>query len=171
MPDPAPTDPTDPQAAKTVELTEKDLKDAARLLRLLAELGFAEQALPAPFPSAGDPAGGAPDRQSLIAKARILLGARRARERYFHRDLFGEPAWEILLALYIVEQSGARFTTSKLAEWIEAPLSTVVRWIRALEEKSLVGRVDHPNDKRIVFIRLLKKGRKALDDYLGAMPG
>ena len=91
MPDPAPTDPTDPQAAKTVELTEKDLKDAARLLRLLAELGFAEQALPAPFPSAGDPAGGAPDRQSLIAKARILLGARRARERYFHRDLFGVP--------------------------------------------------------------------------------
>lgn len=167
MPDPAPTD---PQTAKTVALTEKDLKETARLLRLLAELGFAEQALPTPFP-AGDSVGGASDRQALIAKARIMLGARRARERYFHRDLFGEPAWEILLALYIVEESGARFTTSKLAEWIEAPLSTVVRWIKALEEKSLVGRVDHPTDKRIVFIRLLEKGRKGLDAYLGAIAG
>lgn len=170
MPDPEPSDPSEPEVAKTVTLTEKDARDAARLFRLLAGSAAIGQASPSFFPRAVTPHEGPPDRQSLISRARIVLGARRIREQYFHRDLFGEPAWEILLALYVAEESGARFTTSSLAEWIGAPLSTVVRWVKTLEEDSLVGRVDHPTDRRIVFIRLLEKGRKGLDAYLGAIP-
>jgi len=101
----------------------------------------------------------------------MVLSSRLVREQYFQRDLFGEPAWEILLALYAIDDSGARFTISKLAECINAPLSTVVRWVKTLEEQSLVSRVDHPTDRRIIFVRLLDKGRKAMDDYLNAIPG
>lgn len=170
MPDPEPSDPSEPEIAKTVTLTEKDARDAARLFRLLAGSTAMGQVFPSFFPRAVTAENAAPDRQSLISRARIVLGARRIRERYFHRDLFGEPAWEILLALYIAEEAGARFTISTLAEWIGAPLSTVVRWVKTLEEDSLVGRVDHPTDRRTVFIRLLDKGRKGLDAYLGAIP-
>jgi DNA-binding MarR family transcriptional regulator len=152
-------------------LTEKDVRDAARLFRLIADPAMLGNVLPAFFPPAGESEAGVTDRQLLVSRARVLINARRVRERYFHHDLFGEPAWEILLALYIAEESGARFTTGKLAEWIGAPLSTVVRWIRTLEEKSLVERADHPTDRRITFIRLLEKGRKGLDAYLGLLPG
>ena len=154
---------------KTVTLTERDLRDAVRLFRLFADPASAGHDVEMIFPP-GQQASGASDRQSLAAKARLILSSRLARQQYFHRDLFGEPAWEILLALYVVEDSGARFTISKLAECINAPLSTVLRWDKTLEEQLLVSRVNHPTDRRIAFVRLLDKGRTALDDYVRAIP-
>lgn len=154
---------------KTVTLTEKDVADAARLFKLLADPALLGNALGGIPPSA-EAARRTTDRQSLLSRARIVIATRRTRERYFDRDLFGEPAWDILLALYVTEDSGSRFTTSKLADFIGVPLSTVVRWIKTLEQQSLVERVDHPTDRRVVFIHLLEKGRKALDAFLGAMP-
>lgn len=152
-------------AAKTVTLTEKDLKDAARLFKLLVDpamLGQGGAEMLAP--RAG---GGA--REALISRARSQLRGRHIRKQYFGRDFFAEPAWEILLALYVADASGARLTTGKLAEWIETPPTTVVRWLRVLEEHSLVGRSEHPTDRRIIFIRLLDAGRSALDDYFTAI--
>jgi DNA-binding MarR family transcriptional regulator len=169
MPDPERPDPSESDIARTVALTEKDLKDAARLLRLLADPKMAGNGLAGFFAPQGKPAAGGGDRDVLVARARTVLNGRRIRRQYFDRDIFGEPAWEILLALYINEASGARLTMSKLAEWIEAPLTTVVRWVKALEEQSLVGRAEHPTDRRIIFIRLHDKARKALDDYLTAI--
>ena len=160
----------DADSTKTVTLTEKDLKDVVRLFRLFADPALVGSEA-GRFLSTNEPGNRSEDRQVLIAKARMVLSSRLVRERYFHRDLFGEPAWEILLALYVIEDSGARFTISKLAECISAPLSTVVRWVKTLEEQSLVSRVNHPTDRRIIFIRLLDKGRKALNDYLVAIPG
>ena len=152
----------------TVSLTERDLKDAVRLFRLFADPALAGHDVGNVFPPQQQ-ASGANDRRSLAAKARLVLSSRLAREQYFHRELFGEPAWEILLALYVIEDAGARFTISKLAECINSPLSTVVRWVKTLEEQSLVSRVQHPTDRRIVFVGLLESGSTALDDYFRAM--
>lgn len=154
---------------KTVTLTEKDLKDAVRLFKLLADPALLGSTLGGIAP-AGEAVSRIADRQTLLSRARLVIAARRAREQYFDRDLFGEPAWDALLALYVTEDYGSRFTASKLAEFIGAPLSTLVRWVKTLEQQSLVERVDHPTDRRIVFIHLLDKGRKALDAYLGAIP-
>jgi DNA-binding MarR family transcriptional regulator len=171
MPESEPLEQGDAELAGMVTLSHKDVINAARLLKLLADPTVLATALPALFPADSEPVTGVADRKALVSKARLVLGARRIRSQYFHRDLFGEPAWEILLALYVAEESGPRFTTSRLAEWVGAPLSTVIRWIRTLEDQSLVGRADHPTDRRIVFIHLLEKGRKALDAYLEAIPG
>lgn len=154
---------------KTVSLTETDLRDAARLLRLLSDPALLENKFPELFPAV-EPEVRLTNRLLLRSRARAMLSGRLARPRYFHPDLLGEPAWDILLALYIIEEAGARFTIGKLAECIDAPLSTVARWIRTLEEQTLVSRVEHPTDGRIVFVRLLEKGRKGLDDYLSAIP-
>ncbi|HEY0628413.1 MAG TPA: MarR family transcriptional regulator [Sphingomicrobium sp.] len=169
MPKPELPDLKSADVNKTVTLTEKDMQDAARLFRLLVDpafLGNGETEADAP---SAEPGMDASQRLPLTAKARDELSRRRARKRYFHRDIFGEPAWEILLALYVTDESGARLTISKLAEWIGVPLTTVVRWVKALEEELLVERVEHPTDRRIVFIRLLDQGRTALDSYLGAI--
>jgi DNA-binding MarR family transcriptional regulator len=166
MPVPEKVDHSETSVSKTVTVTEKDVRDAVRLFRLLADPTVLANGLPESFPSA-EPA----DRQSLISRARIVLNSRRLRERYFNRAIFGEPAWDMLLVLYVTEQSDERLTMSRLAEWVQAPLTTVLRWMDYLEREQLVERQAHPTDRRIVFVKLLEKGRKALNSYLGAIPG
>ena len=158
MPGPERSDADEPELAKTVTLSEEDIKHAARLFRLMVRPAEPDATLPP-----------RKDRHSLVLLAQKMLDARRSRNRHFDPDLFGEPAWEMLLALYVAEGSGARLTMSKLADRVGIPLSTAVRWLKALEERSLVARSDHPNDRRIVFIRLRERGQKALDSYLAGI--
>ena len=159
-----------PEATKTVTLTEKDLRDAARLFRLISDPGSPARGLSELFPGSAE-AGAGTDRETLISRARMVVNGRRLRERYFDRQLFGEPAWDILLLLYISENSSARLTTTRLANLIDTPLTTVGRWLSHLENAKLIERQVHPTDKRTVFINLLKKGRAALDSYLSSIPG
>lgn len=167
MPKSEAREPNRTEVAKTVTLTEKDIRDAARLLRLLGDPALAATGLSDLLSATS----GATDRETLVSRARIVLSARRLRERYFNRIMFGEPAWDMLLALYVSEQSAGRLTMSRLSELVETPLTTVVRWVNILEEQRLVERQAHPTDRRTVFIRLLEKGRAALDSYLGMIPG
>lgn len=170
MPDPEPPNLGESDVAKTVTLTEKDMKDAARLFKLLVDPTMLGNGFSGPYPAQDKQAAGSTeDRETLTSRARSLLNSRRVRKQYFQSDIFGEPAWEILLALYVTQESGARLTMTKLAEWIEAPLTTVARWVKALEEQSLVQRVEHPTDRRTIFIRLHEAGRSALDAYLASI--
>lgn len=169
MPEPEPLASSEIDKAKTVTLTEKDLRDAARLFRLIsdgtpwASLVLSESELP--YRSA-EPA----PRDKLIARARAVLHARRLRARHFSRVMFAEPAWDMLLLLYLADSSEGRQTIGQLAELIETPLTTVLRWMGFLEKERLVERQDHPTDRRIVFIKLTDKGRSGLDAYLAEMP-
>lgn len=146
-----------------IVLSEKDVREAARLLRLLSS-AVAEQS--------GQVAGGQEptSRDELILRARIVLNSRRRRTQYFNRAMFGEPAWEVLLALYITELSEGPQSIGRIADWIRAPLTTVARWIDYLEKERLISREAHPNDKRVIVIRLSEKGRELMDAYLDAMP-
>lgn len=148
---------------QTVVLSEKDAREAARLLRLLSS-AMSGQAGPSGH---GEEAA---QRDELILRARIVLNSRQQRTQYFNRAMFGEPAWDVLLALYITEKTEGRQSIGRIAEWINAPLSTVARWIDYLEKERLVSRQAHPNDRRVIFITLLEKGRELLDAYLGGMP-
>lgn len=165
MPKSEAADPAGAETVKTVTLSEKDIRDAARLFRLLADPAFAGG-----LPDFLSAAPGTTHRETLISRARIVLNSRRLRQRYFNRIMFGEPAWDILLMLYASEHSSGRLTISRLAEWVETPLTTVVRWVNFLEEEGLVRRQAHPTDRRTVFINLREKGRAALDAYLGMIP-
>jgi DNA-binding MarR family transcriptional regulator len=157
----------DGELLKTVRLTEKDAREAARLMQLLSGAASELSADPDLLP----PVGEGPDRADLLARARIVIKGRRMRGRYFSPAIFGEPAWDILLVLYIADVSGDRQTIGKLAEWIVTPPSTVMRWVGYLERERLVERHAHPTDRRIMFIRLTDKGRSGLDGYLRALPG
>lgn len=148
--------------AGRIVLSEKDAREAARLLRMLSEAVGIDL-------SAEESPDNPPSRESLVSRARIVLHSRRARYRHFKRNMFGEPAWDILLVLYITETSRERQTIGRLADWIDTPLSTVVRWVGYLENDGFVARKSHPTDKRTMFIQLLDKGRQAMDNYLCEM--
>lgn len=114
-----------------------------------------------------DPALREPDRLAHLARA--ILAERQRRASCFDEGLFGEPAWDILLALYAAEQEAGRQTIGQLIRWVQVPATTALRWIAFLEKKSLVTRTPHPTDLRMVFVELSDKARAQLTNYLAGV--
>jgi DNA-binding MarR family transcriptional regulator len=145
-----------------IVLTEEDAREAARLFRLLAK------AVGIPQEEATE-AGEEISTEVLVSRARIIFHSRLARTRHFNRAMFGEPAWDIMLMLYINDRGGSRLTATKIADLIEQPFSSVVRWIDYLAKERLIERLPHPNDKRVSIIALREKGRDSIETYLGTV--
>ena len=103
-------------------------------------------------------------QSQLHARAAGLLHCRQARSRHFASAMFGETAWDMLLTLYISEAEA--MTLSHLAQLVEAPPSSALRWIEYLEAQRLARRDAHPNDRRSALVKLTHKGRAALELYL-----
>lgn len=65
-----------------------------------------------------------------------ILKLRRARAEAFGTDLFGDIAWDILLQLYAAAL-GERSMRLKDLD-LDAPSSTIARWVAVLEERGLL---------------------------------
>jgi hypothetical protein len=97
---------------RTVKLSENDVRAARRLLQLL--LDEEEQTK---RPLLIDPATKPADdvtRSAMVARAREEFGNRRRRVAVFGPSMFGEAAWDMLLALYILDVAGQRQTIGNL---------------------------------------------------------
>lgn len=147
-------------AERTVRVTDRDVAEARRLLSLLADVESGGRSQAGPAGAARETGPG-----ELVGRARAILASRRRREGLFGRTIFGEPAWEMLLLLYL-GPSESRRTLGRLGELAGISKSTALRWIDYLDRMGLVRREPHPTDKRAVFIELSEKGREALDLYL-----
>ena len=143
-----------------VSLTPKDVAAAKRLLRVL---GGANRRGPEAIYS--DPAPGEIDRQILVARAHQAFLNRRRRAKVFGQSMFGEAAWDMLLALYITEKSGPRQTVGALMKLSGTPMTTANRWLAFLVSHGLVRRDEHPTDRRTVHVTLTPAGRSKLDEY------
>ena len=157
-----------------ITLTPEDARELARLLGLLIrdqpvlagevaatlrDLKVGKGLSPLPV-----------DRRELVLKARAVMSERKRRTRFFKKAMFGEAAWDMLLALYITDYAGRRQTISKLVDWANAPRSTANRWIDYLERERLIVRSPHPDDRRFVFVDLAEKGRRLLNEYFSTLP-
>lgn len=103
----------------------------------------------------------------LVKTAQSILARRRRRHDHFEAAIFGEPAWEMLLHLYIRDVSGASTTTSQLRQFAGVPAAE--RWLRHLEREGLVVARPHPCEPGTDFVELTNSTREALDDYLIAV--
>lgn len=152
----------DAQIERTVTISERDLRAAARVMGVLT-------GLEAGLGSAGAPQ--SPEgREQCKERAQHHLQDRRKRAELFGRSMFGEPAWDMLVALYVTEASGPRQTIGSLVALSGAPRATAVRWIQYLEEHNLVEREPHPVDRRTAFVHLSGKARNLLDAYFSGTP-
>ena len=142
---------------RLVSLDERDVEDLHRLLGKLRD-----RSLDSGAPDAEVPDG---EELKLEQRARRLLENRRKRVAIFGAQMFAEPAWDMLLLLFLSGR-GRRQTQSSLCELSGASRSTAMRWIEFLAGRGLVRREDHPTDKRHNFVSLTEKGRHLLDLYL-----
>jgi DNA-binding MarR family transcriptional regulator len=107
--------------------------------------------------------------RSRAAFAERVYKLRRLRSKYFPEGLFADPAWDILLLLYSLEQGGKRISISAVCASAGVPVTTGHRWIERLIEAGLVERERHPSDRRMVWLRLSPATVERLDAYLDDM--
>lgn len=105
----------------------------------------------------------------LLTSARRLLRERRLRERMFDGTEFGEPAWDILLNLYIAHHEGKLVSVSSLCIAAGVPATTALRWISTMEVRGQLRRHRDPIHKRRMFMSLSADALSAMDRYLTAL--
>lgn len=98
---------------------------------------------------------------ALTAVSRIIE-ARRVRESLFGPGLFSEPAWDMLLALFLAELRQQRVAAPDLARMISASLTVALRWMDVLEREGLVRR--HPD--QMTFVALSARGATTMHSWL-----
>jgi hypothetical protein len=101
--------------------------------------------------------------------ARAILKRRKARRLHLPVPLFSEYGWDMLLQLFADEPETSTHKVTKLAEQVNAPISTAVRWLDYLEQRQLIERRESDLDRREVLISLTNNGRQALVSYCGTL--
>ena len=142
-----------PVTTKTIKLSSEDIASFRRVL-----VSLDEQDSPAGFAE--------PPEDRLRAIAHGVLELRRARTEFLNPAMLGEPAYDMLLCLYVSEGSADPLTPARLADLSGVPQSSALRWIEYLVSKELVARDRHPNDRRASVVGLTAKGREALEALL-----
>jgi DNA-binding MarR family transcriptional regulator len=104
-------------------------------------------------------------REPSEAEVKGVLQARRRREAIFGKELFADPAWDILLELYAAEVGQRRVPTSELASVAGIPLTTALRWLSKLESEGLITRGDDPLDGRRVWVALTQSALPLMSQY------
>jgi DNA-binding MarR family transcriptional regulator len=105
-------------------------------------------------------------RDTLSALALSKYRVRRARDNYFPKQLFGEPAWDILLDLYINHGLDRKISVSSLCVASMVPATTALRYIAMLEDHKFLRKVPAKSDRRVSLVELTEEGHKAMDEYL-----
>ena len=151
------------QIIKTIRLKDADLAALQQLLeQLLASHGADDRASIYLVKESGAPNG----QRQYLALAERIVAARRLRSEYFKKPMFGEPAWDMLLALYAGSADGPRQSVGRLTRASGSPPTTALRWLDYLVKEELVVREPNPTDGRSDFVELTDKGRTAMERYL-----
>ena len=101
--------------------------------------------------------------------ARLMLKGRRERDKMFPH-LFGEPAWDILLSLAALPSHRPHLAASSVSFEAGVPQTTTLRYLAMLEAAGLVKRSKHPDDGRIVLLRLTDAGRERVQQLFDKWP-
>ena len=92
--------------------------------------------------------------EAVVELARRMYELRRRRDSSLGGELFSEPAWDILLHLFVAGAAGCVVSVSAACEGAAAPQTTALRKLRQLEEARLIVRAGDPTDARRAYVRL-----------------
>lgn len=94
------------------------------------------------------------DHPIWVELARQTYDDRRRRTKIFAtEDLFGEPAWDILLDLFIAAKERRRVSVTSACIDSAVPSTTALRWITILEKNGFLAREADPGDARRVYVK------------------
>lgn len=103
---------------------------------------------------------------ALAQFATVELKARKIRELSFPRGVAGEPAWNMLLDLYVSESKRQKTQTSYLIAESGAAHATGHRHLEYLLHEGLVRRTISEDDRRSKYVELTEQGYIKMESYL-----
>lgn len=116
-----------------------------------------------------DPRDPSRDGDIALANARRTLRRRLLRKQLLGADeLFGEPAWDMLIDLFIHEGEAKPVSTSSLGIASGLGMSSALRLVQRLCDAELLVRTSDPSDGRRNFIQLAPEVAHRLTAYFAA---
>ena len=106
------------------------------------------------------------DEGHLIA---MVIRSRRKRDAIFGRTMFGEPAWDMLLELFVAERLGRKLSVSGLCHSSGVPAGTALRWVDRLEKDGWISREADKKDRRRYWVILTQRGSASMLKYVRSL--
>lgn len=75
---------------------------------------------------------------ATLRLARAALRANRSRDRIFSQELFFDPAWDIMLMLFVASAEGVMLPLGDVVAHLPGSPTTITRYITVLEERGLL---------------------------------
>lgn len=139
-------------------ISDADVAAARRVFQSLN--GMLQETAVVPMPAGAVP---------LSKLATEIKKGRELRAQIFDPELFGEPAWDMLLALFISHAEQYRLKVSDLIFESSVPSTTALRWMKTLLDQGLCRKVPNPRDSRSSFIELSDDGLTRMTTLLTRM--
>ncbi|WP_033919728.1 hypothetical protein [Sphingomonas sp. 37zxx] len=164
--------PRDDERRRLHQLNEEVGRIAETLARLARGDGMATQAAT----TVRDRVNGFAVQPGILAEPaiesseiRAAIRTRRLRDQFFDRELFADPAWDMLLDLFAARLDRSLVSVSSLCIAAAVPPTTALRWIGTMREADLFERQDDPFDRRRAFIGLTAKAVAGMQGYVAAV--
>lgn len=150
----------------TPRSVSEQLRDVAAYLLEIAE---SEQTLEHSTPRPAIPLRQSRQVDDLLLLAQFAkeeLDERLKRNEFFDPDLFGEPAWDLLLDLFVSRVHGKKISITSACIGSGVPPTTALRWIEVLGSRGLLSRSSDEFDQRRKFVSLTDDAFWSLARYL-----
>lgn len=109
------------------------------------------------------------DRRRWGVLAQKIYVERKRRGDFFPAELFGEPAWDILLDLFHAAKASELRSIKSACLSSNVPEATALRHIGRLAAAGLAERIGDRTDRRRKFLRLTPLGQRRMEDFLVTM--
>lgn len=103
--------------------------------------------------------------EARLTVAKWLYWSRGIRPDTLAGDMFGEPAWDLLLDLYIRGKSGSRSSVTSACIGSRAPHTTALRHISTLCKAGWIMRIPDETDRRRFWLALTATAIRKLDRH------
>ena len=149
-----------------LESTADEMLALANRLKSLAE-GLTEVSVESARPNEHSVSGLTELSDEIVLKAVLAhIACRKHRARHFGSAVVGEPAWDMLLELFVSRAQGKRLSTSSLCLASGVPQSTALRVISLLQADGLLQRQQAPDDRRLTVVSITPHGYRKVRAYI-----
>ena len=104
-----------------------------------------------------------------LAQVRSYIQARAEARRNFGKEIFSDPAWDMLVQLYASQLSQHRIALSRLCGLSQVAGGTGKRWLDILETNGEIERIADPLDRRRTWVNLTPAGSSKMKAYFKAI--
>ncbi|NNM77975.1 hypothetical protein HJG53_13790 [Sphingomonas sp. ID1715] len=105
-------------------------------------------------------------RPIAVATAKALIALHAGRRSVGLPRLFADPAWDMLLDLFVAKAEQRAVSISSVSIASGVPASTAHRWIEALLNQAAVRRRPDPGDRRRIYIEITEPVFEAMSSQL-----